>query len=61
MLENISKLGKSLEKKEQKSINGGFGSGCGILMCTPYTNNCTCYDAPTPTGVGVCIDGMCCD
>lgn len=29
MLKNISKLGKKLEKTEQKSINGGFG-------CTPY-------------------------
>lgn len=30
MLKNISNLGKTLNKAEQKSINGGFA------RCTPY-------------------------
>ena len=61
MLKNISKIGKSLDKKDQKLINGGSGNNCGIFICTPQSDGCTCYDAPTPSGVGVCIDGMCCD
>ncbi|WP_272149785.1 hypothetical protein [Tenacibaculum aiptasiae] len=34
MLKNISKLGTPLNKKEQKTINGGFRwSQCGRRMC----------------------------
>ncbi|AZJ34470.1 hypothetical protein [Tenacibaculum singaporense] len=48
MLQNISNLGTTLNKKEQKNINGGFGGGtmqcstnsdCDILNSYPGMEN----------------------
>ena len=62
MLKSISNLGKSLNKQDQKSFNGGFGDqGCNIFVCTPTSEGCPCWGAPTPTGRGYCFNGMCCD
>ena len=36
MIKDVMKLGKSLSKTEQKSINGGFPSG-------PLPRGCYCY------------------
>ncbi len=33
MLKNISKLGTILNKKEQKSVNGGMWTQCGGATC----------------------------
>ncbi|PKH51703.1 hypothetical protein CXF68_13865 [Tenacibaculum sp. Bg11-29] len=35
MLESISKLGTVLNKKTQKTINGGAGAPCKLRYCPP--------------------------
>ncbi|WP_272148861.1 hypothetical protein [Tenacibaculum aiptasiae] len=42
MLKNISVLGKTLKKSEQKSINGGNEQGhCPPGYCLNYSGGCT--------------------
>lgn len=46
MLKNIKNLGKSLTKKEQKEVNGGFVGGM------PCRTNKDCWDASPYLGPG---------
>ncbi|WP_299223165.1 hypothetical protein [uncultured Aquimarina sp.] len=49
---------KTLSKKEQHSVNGGFGGG--IIICTMETDGQTCYDTPSGNP-GTCMEGVCYD
>ena len=63
-MKKLLKLGETLSTANQKTINGGFGGGCNIFICTPETEGCVCYDnpnSPDGSGRGYCMDGMCCD
>ena len=61
-MKSLLKLGKTLNRAEQKAINGGFGPGCNVLLCTPDSEGCPCYLPTTGTdGTGFCSDGVCYD
>ncbi|AXT51519.1 hypothetical protein D1818_12000 [Aquimarina sp. BL5] len=51
------KKAKRLSKKEQHSVNGGFGN---IIICTMETDGQTCFDTPSGNP-GICMDGVCYD
>ena len=58
-MKHVMKLGKALSKAEQKSINGGSGSGCqtGYVYaeCDPNPNNPPYPDPNNPPNPDPCI------
>ena len=63
MLKSILNLKgvKPLNKSEQSSVKGSFGE-CGIIVCTPTSDGCPCFDNPnSPDGRGCCMNGVCDD
>ncbi len=61
-IKNLLELVKKLNSTEQKSINGGFGGGCNILLCTAESEGCPCFLPTTSTdGTGICSNGICYD
>ncbi|WP_431164561.1 hypothetical protein [Tenacibaculum halocynthiae] len=61
MKKQILDLGKSLNKIEQKKINGGFGFGGPVFPALKCTENNDCNkEAHLPGSTPLeCIDGFC--
>ncbi|CAL2104707.1 conserved protein of unknown function [Tenacibaculum sp. 190130A14a] len=59
MKKSILNLGKSLNKAEQKAVNGGFGNTCGGFG-SYYVNNCNdCVNNILPGAPTFCRNNCC--
>jgi len=59
MLKNISTLGTALNKKEQKSIEGGWGPTEYASSCGPGNNGAACLTGLPHCPTGFCANGVC--
>jgi len=61
MLQKVLKIGKALNKAEQKELNGGFyNTECGSFPGTYYVSNCNqCENTIIPGGPVACRNNCC--